>query len=454
MIEPLTKQRSVTCRADHFGASSEFIDHKPIYSSFVCCANGDFNIQMWSISFFRSPCREDDFWLWLPSRCTITDAESSKLFNFFIQTLIYSRTPDGKVLSISRSWYDLLYLVLWQGSLCMWIGSGIAPFFPVSSQPAGVYLPVHIFLFVLKLPIFVTVATTYFLFLQWLPLGSLAKKALLWLILGIPGIWWIDLQIDGVKKGSLARAHARRVPGPSDVIASSSTSPIDSLYLAAIFDPLFTISYPHTRQVQEVSLLSAILRALSQPQEYPPADIKLTDLRTLAQQNPNRVIVVFPECTTTNGKGILPFSPSLLTLPSTTKIFPVNLRYTPPDVTTPVPGQYISFIWNVLSQPTHCIRVRIAEVVYNTAKPTPIETAEKKDKYLTNFLETLGDDSAMTSSTETLTSLNENGEVNPEEKRILDKVGEALARLGRVKRVGLTVKDKIAFVEAWSKKKR
>jgi hypothetical protein len=23
----------------------------------------------------------------------------------------------------------------------------------------------------------------------------------LWAILGIPGIWWIDLQIDGVKRG-------------------------------------------------------------------------------------------------------------------------------------------------------------------------------------------------------------------------------------------------------------
>jgi hypothetical protein len=132
----------------------------------------------------------------------------------------------------------------------------------------------------------------------------------------------------------------------------------------------------------------------------------------------------------------------------------VNLRYTPPDITTPVPGAYISFIWNLLSQPTHCIRVRIAEVVYNTAKPTdPI--AEKKERYLTNFLDALGDDSAMTSSTDTLTSVAEqNGEVNAEEKRVLDKVGEALARLGRVKRVGLTVKEKAAFVEAWSKKAR
>jgi 1-acylglycerol-3-phosphate O-acyltransferase len=277
---------------------------------------------------------------------------------------------------------------------------------------------------------------------------------MLWLILGIPGIWWIDLQIDGVKKGSLAKGNAQRVPQPGNIIASSFTSPIDSLYLAAIFDPIFTVSYPHTRRVQYISLLGAILRALSPPQEYPPTGAKLTDLRTLVAAHPKRVIVVFPECTTTNGRGILPFSPSLLTVPPATKVFPVNLRYTPPDVTTPIPRAYWSFIWNLLSQPTHCIRVRIAEVVYNTARRTET-TAEKKDRYLMNLLDALGDDSAMTSSTDTLTSLTEqNGEINAEEKRVLDKVGEALARLGRVKRVGLMVKDKAAFVDAWSSKRR
>lgn len=46
-----------------------------------------------------------------------------------------------------------------------------------------------------------TVTLSYFFVLQWLPIGSLGKKASLWLMLGVPGVWWIDLQIDGVKKG-------------------------------------------------------------------------------------------------------------------------------------------------------------------------------------------------------------------------------------------------------------
>ncbi len=296
----------------------------------------------------------------------------------------------------------------------------------------------------------------YFFFLQWFPLGSLLKKAILWMILGIPGIWWIDLRIDGVKKGSLAQKHEGRVPQPSNIIASSFTSPIDSLYLAAIFDPIFTISYPHTRRVQYVSLFGAILRALSKPQEHPPKGAKLTDLKTLVAEHPQRVIVIFPECTTTNGRGILPFSPSLLTVPSETKIFPISLRYTPPDVTTPMPGQYWLFLWNLLSQPTHCIHVRIAEVVYNTSKPTEAASGkDRKEHYIANFMDTLGEDSGTTSSSDTLTSLGDQAaEVNAEEKKILDKVGEALARLGRVKRVGLTVKDKIDFIHAWSRKRK
>ncbi|KAG4025249.1 hypothetical protein MFRU_062g00030 [Monilinia fructicola] len=331
-------------------------------------------------------------------------------------------------------------------------GSGIAPFLPVQTPSAGIYAPVYLFLFVFKLPFFLTVSISYFLFLQWFPLGSLLKKAVLWMILGIPGVWWIDLQIDGVKKGSLAKKREGRVPEPSDIIASSFTSPLDSLYLAAIFDPIFTVSYPHTRQVHQISLLGAIFRALQSPKEYPPKGAKMTDLSALLIRYPGRAIVVFPESTTTNGKGILPVSPSLLTAPSGTKIFPISLRYSPSDITTPIPGKYWSFFWNLLSKPTHCIKVRIAEVVYNTSKADG--DSAKNTKYLKNHFNNSNEDTAYTSSTDGLNSNNNfSAETSPEEQLVLDKVGEALARLGRVKRVGLTVKDKIAFVDAWNKKR-
>ena len=190
-----------------------------------------------------------------------------------------------------------------------------------------------------------------------------------------------------------------------------------------------------------------MLRAFQYPRLEPPHNAKLTDLQTLIQQYPGQAVVVYPECTTTNGRGILPFSPSLLTAPPEAKIFPISLRYTAADITTPLPGTYISFVWNLLSKPTHCIRVRIAESVHNTSRlPATRGSASQIERDM------LYEDRA--SSSETLLGSEDNEVINAAEKRILDKVAEALARLGRVKRVGLGVKDKDEFVKVWTKQRR
>lgn len=261
---------------------------------------------------------------------------------------------------------------------------------------------------------------------------QVGRKLLLWTLLAIPGIWWVDLQLDGVKRGSLSQQPSSRFPNARAVIAAQFTSPIDALYLAAIFDPIFTISYPGTRKVQRVSLLGAILLALSPPTLSPPPGASLTTLRALVEQNPHRVVAVFPEMTTTNGKGILPLSPALLATPADVRIFPVSMRYTLPDITTPVPGEYFGFLWNLLSRPKHLIRVRIAAGVTNdsVALTNGVGPASHAP-------ERANDDTA-----EDLTS---------EEAALLGRVGEALARLARNKRVGLTLRDKAAFVELWTK---
>lgn len=152
--------------------------------------------------------------------------------------------------------------------------------------------------------------------------------------------------------------------------------------------------------------------------------------------------MVFPECTTTNGRGVLPLSRSLVAVPPQTKIYPVSVRYTPADVTTPIPGSYFTFLWNLLSKPTHCIRVRIAECVTNS-KSTSTSTSA------TNHSDTI--DGATSSSTDTLLGDDTNSDLTREDKAVLDYVGEALARLGRIKRVGLGVQEKQEFVKMWTK---
>ena len=62
------------------------------------------------------------------------------------------------------------------------------------------------------------------------------------------------------------------------------------------------------------------------------------------------------------------------------------------------------------------------------------------------------DDTA--SSTDTLLGSEDGEGVNAAERKVLDKIGESLARLGRVKRVSLGVKEKTDFVRAWTRQRR
>lgn len=311
--------------------------------------------------------------------------------------------------------------------------TGISPFLPVTTPLSAITAVTHSIIFLFRLPFFITLALSYFLIFQYLPLPVAARKIALWAMMAIPGIWWVDLQLDGVKRGTLADQPPQRFPHGGTVIAANFTSPIDAVYLAAVFDPIFTISYPGRRKVQRIGLLQAVVMALAPVSVSAPDESQLVHISDLLREYPDRPIAIFPEGSTTNGKAILPFSPSLLDTPADTPIFPVSLRYTPGDVTTPVPGRWLSFLWNLLSRPTSLVRVRIAEATTNTGttKSSAATTSENGSSGLRNRA------SAMTS----------------EEQKVLDRIAEALARLGRVKRVGLTLQDKAAFVQAINGKK-
>ncbi|KAI0490363.1 hypothetical protein F4859DRAFT_6446 [Xylaria cf. heliscus] len=308
-------------------------------------------------------------------------------------------------------------------------GSGISPFLPVTTPRSLLSNIVGMWLFAIRLPLLVLYSAAYFLVLDHLPLPQFLRKLNLWALLGIPGIWWVDLQLDGVKRGSLSQQPDNRFPREGSVIAAQFTSPVDAVYLAAIFDPIFVVSYRGTRKVQRVSLFHAMTLALAPPTVAAiPETGPLTTFRALIEQNPRRVIVVFPEMTTTNGKGILPFSPSLLSCSVSTNIFPVSVRYTPPDITTPVPGAWAAFLWNLLSKPTHYIRVRVASAVSIAA---------------------IASNGMMVPGMEWTSSEGDTADLTPSEQRLLDHVADSLARLARNRRVGLTVLDKAAFVKAW-----
>lgn len=343
------------------------------------------------------------------------------------------------------------------------IGSGIAPFFPIQPPASSSLLfPLHLFLFCIRIPLLAFAWLVWLTIIQWLPAGGILRKANQWCLLGIPGVWWIDLQVDGVRRGSLSLDSPSRLPSGGTIIASSYTSPLDVLYLAAIFDPIFTQSYPGSRLVTEISQESALAACFSVHNPLAlGAERRMVKLETLVKQNPSRTIVVFPEATTSNGRGILRFSPSLLSAGTQIKIFPISLRYTPADVVSPIPGwsEIFRFIWVLNSRPTHCIRVRVGGARrikiedgddISTEKQIARHSTSGRGGFESNFFDTL-----QASPTQKTSGVCDSEEIfTTAELMALDVIADDLARLGRVKRVNLGVSEKVGFIEAWNKARR
>ena len=90
------------------------------------------------------------------------------------------------------------------------------------------------------------------------------------------------------------------------------------------------------------------------------------------------------------------------------------------------------------------MRVRIAQ-----ATSTSSATSDPEPMYGVDILDSVRDGTRTRS--DTLVGSDDKDNLSPTEKQTIDKIGEALARLGRNKRVGLGVKEKREFVRAWAK---
>lgn len=105
--------------------------------------------------------------------------------------------------------------------------------------------------------------------------------------------------------------------------------------------------------------------------------------------------------------------------------------------------------------------MRIAEWVYNNPSLTSPKqsgsasvTRVTGTGYETNIFDTLNIGDGVSSSDTLIGSDTGEDGLSANERRVLDRVAEDLARLGRVKRVGLGVQEKIEFVKVWGKRKR
>lgn len=97
------------------------------------------------------------------------------------------------------------------------------------------------------------------------------------------------------------------------------------------------------------------------------------------------------------------------------------------------------------------MRVRIAEPTRNSVvdgNGAAGRSSSAANPYSANFFDDFQRDGP-----ESVTRADD-GPPTAEERKLLDRVGESLARLGRVKRVALGAKDKSEFVTLWRRRGR
>ncbi|KAI9512164.1 hypothetical protein F5148DRAFT_974063 [Russula earlei] len=269
-------------------------------------------------------------------------------------------------------------------------GTGIQPFLtPVPplelNMVARITLPLSYILAVVRTTLIMVIAAVYVVFvsgvctvLRPIPpihgaISYFSTALLSRLSLFILGVLWIPVEEVSRKRGRSSRTRKSWHPDAGDLIVSNWASWIETLWLAFRFDPIFVlpvsdvpvpqqdrlaetratgrrtgtgsaaISLPAKPAVRranivgfrKVSLLNIILHTGNTPLDASGGNfVSLEEIRSSA----NRPVVVFPECTTSNGRGLLQFAELFKDFPVPVKgykVFIMCVRYDPPTALSP-----------------------------------------------------------------------------------------------------------------------
>lgn len=214
-------------------------------------------------------------------------------------------------------------------------GTGIAPFMPTERRLGALdYVAA-----VAKLPVFA---------LLWLGLWVFPGSA-------IAAMWWlaggvVDFSVDSVRKNKIAEINRHR-PGPGSVVVANFASPLDlvAIFLASTARiGQISVIVPRKGELYELSFWEALRVPFVDPAETGslPFGRKSADLAHLA----NKLVVIFPEGTTSNGQGTLPFveAPEKLQIPKAS--YSTLVLRSPPAVAVPVPRSSWSYYCSVLAE--------------------------------------------------------------------------------------------------------
>ncbi|TDL29401.1 hypothetical protein BD410DRAFT_758222 [Rickenella mellea] len=367
-------------------------------------------------------------------------------------------------------------------------GTGIQPFLtPVPPkqtltilnifQPVGIILGLArvILVLILTLVYTLTVHGVFFIFTPVPPLYRFATRfataVVTRLVLLVSGFWWIHVESANRKRGRGDVAEKWN-PGSGDIIVSNCVSWVELLWLAFRFDPVFVVpvtspaidnlpsgplvgkrttsrqssssfdkSSTASSHVDRSEILGfttlSLLQMIHVAGHVPPYLGHAKAPKTLEEirQKAKRPIVIFPECTTSNGRGLLRFAEVFKseTVPVVRyKLFLMCVRIDPPtkwspSIAIPIPsGGVINPLLHLFklssSFAPHTLVIRLLAQSESPSTGTFVVSDVIKD--------TLTTDDVLSEVCATL-----------------------ISNAGRMKRLGLRWEDKAKFLEFYATKK-
>ncbi|KAI0921305.1 hypothetical protein AcW1_004674 [Taiwanofungus camphoratus] len=292
------------------------------------------------------------------------------------------------------------------------------------------------------------------------------------LILGLP---WIPVEVVTRKRGRGAKATEVWNPGPGNIIVSNWASTIEILWLAVRFNPIFVlpiyssadlpmasshanfpvsrtpglrtgtgsaaISQPSARTptkrvfirgFRQVSLLS-ILRATGRVPIADDASVSKAESLEQIRSQADRPVVVFPECTTSNGRGLLRFAELFrgVDMPvAKFKVFVMCARYDPPTalrptMTHPIPAANANPLAHFFSLTTSLVPLTLSIRLLSPSE-SPSSGSFLSSEFIT---------------------------ADKSKDPLSEACASLIAQIGKMKRVGLGWEDKVAFLEFYRGKK-
>ncbi|KAF8639664.1 hypothetical protein AX17_000928 [Amanita inopinata Kibby_2008] len=366
-------------------------------------------------------------------------------------------------------------------------GTGLQPFLtPVPSRAphalANLLLPFRYLLAILRTALILLLLAIYAILVRGLclcllPVPSLhrcishvltailTRTALFFL-----GLFWIPVEHISRKRGGQGTKNGSAWnPQGGDIIISNWVSWIELLWLAFRFNPVFVLPVPEHgfsspaphlstsighvpgrniksantftqnpqkkaipiiafRRVSLLSIISMTGHVSSCVGSEPGASLSLEQIRRHA----DRPIVVFPECTTSNGRGLLKFSDVFRQdIPvKGYRIFVMCIRYNSP--TTFAPSVAHSIPASFLNPLPHLFRIATA------LKPIALRV---------RLLEPTESPSSRLFVTSDWISV-------PVEDQLAEASGALIAQLGKMKRTGLGWEDKASFLDFYRSKNK